>query len=287
MKTKLPSKMKFVAMAGVALILIGAAIWCFSHLDCRGMKRDEVSPSAKAGASTGDVRVNPKDGLKYVWVPPGTFMMGCAPSYPECWDEEKPVHQVTITKGFWIGQTEVTVGAFRRFAAGTGKAMPEAPRFNPGWSNGQMPVVNVSWYDAQAYCSWAGGRLPSEAEWEYAARAGSTKERYGPPNEVEWDSDNSGRQAHEVAQKRANGFGLYDVLGNVGEWVSDWYDESYYQNSPSRDPTGSARGQLRIVRGGSWFPNAWNVRVSFRLPISPEIRGTNFGFRCGGEVFRP
>ena len=197
------------------------------------------------------------------------------------------MHQVTITKGFWIGQTEVTVGAFRRFAAGTGKAMPEAPSFNPGWSNEQMPIVNVSWDDAHAYCSWAGGRLPTEAEWEYAARGGSTEAQYGPPDEVGWDSNNSGQKAHEVAQKRPNGFGLYDVLGNVWEWVNDWYDQNYYQHSPSQDPSGPANGQMRILRGGSWVPNSWNNRVSFRLGLCPDVRDTNYGFRCGGEVFRP
>jgi formylglycine-generating enzyme required for sulfatase activity len=246
-----------------------------------------ASAQAKAGESKGEVRVNPKDGLKYVWIPPGTFMMGSSPGDNECGDNEKPSHHVTISKGFWIGQTEVTVGAYKRFAAGTGKAMPSAPDFNQGWSNEQMPIVKVSWDNAQAYCAWAGGRLPTEAEWEYAARAGSTQARYGDLDEIAWHGSNSGGQAHVVAQKRPNGFGLHDVLGNVWEWVNDWYDEKYYQHSPLQDPPGPASGRYRVLRGGSWD----DIPMFFRfLPVSYRDSGlpgfwcSNVGFRCCGEV---
>ena len=176
-----------------------------------------------------------------------------------------------------------------------------------------MPIVDVTWDDAQAYCSWAGGRLPTEAEWEYAARAGSTAARYGDLDEIAWYADNSGRQRldsdriwnedranyakrlnengngmHEVGQKRANGFGLYDMLGNVWEWVNDWYDENYYQNSPSQDPAGPASGQ---VPRSAWrvlvrlFPRTSAFRTARRSV--PACRGFDFGFRCGGEVFAP
>jgi formylglycine-generating enzyme required for sulfatase activity len=257
----------------------------------------------------GQVRVNAKDGLKYVWIPPGTFMMGCSPGDSECASNENPSHQVTITKGFWLGQTVVTVAAYKRFAAATGRQMAGAPDFNSGWANENMPIVNVDWNDAQAYCTWAGGRLPTEAEWEYAARGGSTEARYGPIDEIAWYADNSGRQrldstrisktdlkhyvqrlrengngTHEVGQKRANGFGLYDVLGNVWEWVNDWYDGNYYQSSPAQDPQGPASGQEHVLRGGSWYSLPRYVRAPYRFSWVPA-RDYGFGLRCGGEVF--
>jgi serine/threonine-protein kinase len=234
--------------------------------------------------SKGATKVNPKDLLKYVWIPPGSFQMGCSPGDTECFDNEKPPHQVTITKGFWLGQTEVTVGAYERFAAAAGKAMPTAPDFNPGWSNEQMPMVNLSWNDAQAYCAWAGGRLPTEAEWEYAARAGSTQARYGDLDEIAWYDSNSGGQAHVVAQKRANGFGLYDMLGNVWEWVNDWYDQNYLPHCQLHDPPGPGSGEYRVLRGGSWGYHRGFVRVSNRDWYNPALGYDDVGFRCAGEV---
>jgi formylglycine-generating enzyme required for sulfatase activity len=247
------------------------------------------APLADLGPAPAPLRVreNPKDGLKYVWIPPGTFQMGCSPGDSECSYYEKPAHQVRITKGFWIGQTEVTVGAYKRFASATGRGMRDSPDFNSGWSNEQMPIVNVSWNDAQAYCAWAEGRLSTEAEWEYAARAGSTEARYGPIDEVAWWDNNSGQKTHEVGQKRANGFGLFDMLGNVFEWVNDWDDENYYENSPSQDPAGATSGEYRVLRGGSLSNNLEVVRVSVRLRVTPGYRRDLVGFRCGGEVFAP
>lgn len=237
--------------------------------------------------AVGTVRENAKDGLKYVWIPPGSFMMGCSPGDTECGADEKPAHQVTITKGFWMGQTEVTVAAYRKFVGSTGAQMPTAPDFNAGWNNQDMPIVNVSWNDATAFCRWAGGRLPTEAEWEYAAQAGSTASRYGDIDSIAWYSANGGGGTHNVGEKRANGFGLYDMLGNVWEWVNDWYDQNYYQNGPSQDPSGPSSGTLRVLRGGSWNFGPRSVRVSYRLRDVPGLRYNGLGFRCVGEVVSP
>ena len=264
--------------------------------------------------TVGTVKENPKDGLKYVWISPGFFEMGCSPGDSECESDEKPQHQVTITKGFWMGQTEVTVGAYKRFARSAGRAMPPEPKImdralNSGWNNEAMPIVDMTWDEARDYCTWAGGRLPTEAEWEYAARGGSTEARYGPLDEVAWYAGNSGQQRldsdriwkedqknyvqrlndngngmHEVAQKRANGFGLYDVLGNVWEWVYDRYDAKYYQISPSQDPAGPASGQTGVMRGGSWHWNLMYIRVSKRHKHLTGHGSHNVGVRCVWEV---
>jgi len=303
--------------------LLVALTWALTYCLCAHAQLDkEVTPkpaeSRGAGKPTpGTVKANPKDGLKYVWIPPGTFMMGCSPGDNECRNAELPPHEVTITKGFWMGQTEVTVGAYKRFAGATGRQMPPEPvlvngrPLNPRWGDEAMPVVDVTWDDAQAYCSWAGGRLPTEAEWEYAARAGSTGARYGNLDEIAWYVENSGRQRldserilredqnnylkrinengnnmHDVGQKRPNGFGLYDMLGNVWEWVGDGYGQNYYPSSPSQDSSGPAF-QVRVLRGGSWDGNPGSVRVSSRFRVSSGLRIFSFGFRCAGEVFAP
>jgi formylglycine-generating enzyme required for sulfatase activity len=251
----------------------------------------EAGAAVRAAAlapSPGPVRENPKDGLKYVWIPPGTFMMGCSLHDTECYASEDPPHQVTITKGFWLGQTEVTVGAYKRFVRVTGRKMPHAPNFNSDWANDNMPVVDVAWNDARDYCTWAGGRLPTEAEWEYAARGGSTQARYGNLDEIAWYDGNSDDQPHAVAQKRANAYGLYDMLGNVWEWVNDWYDQNYFRSSPAQDPAGPVNGAMRTLRGGSWDFYPGDVRVSARFGDSPGNKDyTVLGFRCGGEVFAP
>jgi len=252
----------------------------------------EISVEARIeslGPTPGMVRVNPKDGLKYVWIPPGSFTMGCSPGDDLCGNDEKPAHRVGITKGIWMGQTPVTVAAYRRYSGTAGRAMPPAPPFNLGWNNQEMPIVNVSWDNADGYCTWEGGRLPTEAEWEYAARAGSTESRYGRLDEIAWYWDNSGSRAHEVAQKRPNAFYLYDMLGNVWEWVNDWYGKNYYSSSPERDPQGPKNGVYRVLRGGSWVIKSWDARVSYRVGSLPGyaygmvLRGNYRGFRCVRE----
>ncbi len=247
-------------------------------------------PSAKPPEELkpGTVKLNPKEGLEYVWIPPGTFQMGCVPG-DKTWlvSAEKPRHAVTITKGFWMARTPVTVEAYRRFAKAARSRMPKAPDFNAEWKHRDDPIVNVSWDDARRYCAWAGGRLPTEAEWEYAARGGMEGTKYP------WGNEISLSQAHyhskdgtkPVAQYAPNGYGLYDVCGNVWEWLQDWYGEKQYSGPPKDDPAGPRGGQYRVVRGGSWANFPRFLRVSDRLRIDPGRRVSNIGFRCAREVF--
>ena len=133
-------------------------------------------------------------------------------------------------------------------------------------------------------CGAAGMRLPTEAEWEYAVRAGNTASRYGDLDAIAWYKGNSGGQTHEVGQKEPNAWKLYDMLGNVWEWVADRYNENYYSQSPSQDPQGPSSSQYRVLRGGSGSLNPRNSRASFRDGGQPGNRDNGNGFRCGGEV---
>jgi formylglycine-generating enzyme required for sulfatase activity len=218
-------------------------------------------------------KVNSHDGLTYVWIRPGTFQMGCSPNDSECADDEKPAHSVTITRGFWIGQTPVTQAAYKK---GVGN-----PSSFPG---DRLPVEQVSWNNARAYCEALEMRLPTEAEWEYAARGGSRDARYAPLDQIAWYSANSNNQTHEVAQKQANAYGLYDMLGNVREWVAD--SSGPYDSASTVDPKGPPEGDpraARVLRGGSWTDAATYVRVSSRDRSAPTEHDFAGGFRCAGN----
>jgi len=281
----------------------------FSHENAWGQNQSPPRP-APSPLKAGEIKVNAKDGQKYVWIPPGTFTLGCSPGDRECFFIEEPAHQVTITLGFRIGQTPVTVGAYKRYAQARGRSMPPEPKvlgraLNPAWRIDAMPIVDVTRDQAQAFCRWMGGRLPSEAEWEYAARGGSADARYGSPDDIAWYADNSGNHRldsarlwdedkknygrrlidngngmHVVGTKQPNAFGLYDILGNVWEWVNDWFDYEYYESSPAQDPRGPASGKVGILRGGSWEDPPRDMRVSNRVRYDPTKADVNNGFRC-------
>lgn len=222
----------------------------------------------------GDVAENPKDGLLYVWVPPGEFEMGCSQDDEECVYDEEPSHHVQISKGFWLGQTEVTQAAFEK-VMGT----------NPStFAHDEFPVESVRWTDAVDYCEAVDGRLPTEAEWEYAARAGTQGARYGELIEIARFGGTSTSTTGRVGGKQPNAWGLHDMLGNVAEWTSDRYAVDYYQLSPSIDPPGPASGNQYVMRGGSWYDDAATVRVSSR---SRGARNSKYygvtGFRCAWD----
>ena len=237
----------------------------------------------------GTVRTNPKDSLEYVWIAPGAFQMGAVEGDDQATAAEKPKHPVTISKGLWLSRGPVTVEAYQRFVNFTGAKMPAAPDFNSGWGKQDHPIVKVSWVDAVAYCEWAGGRLPTEAEWEYAARGGKDGFIYPWGNEISKKNANyhPSDGPSSVGSYPANVFGLYDMAGNVQEWCSDWYDEGYYSKSPDTDPPGRSHGPWRVLRGGSWDLNPRNLRASSRNRLRPGYRYLYIGFRCVRVVISP
>jgi formylglycine-generating enzyme required for sulfatase activity len=220
-------------------------------------------------------KVNHRDGLSYVWIHPGKFQMGCSPGDNECYDSEKPTHSVTITKGFWMGQTPVTQAAYRHVTG----ANPSHVQYE------QHPVVSVTWFDASDYCAAVGMRLPTEAEWEYAARAGSRGSRYGDLDAIAWYDGNSNDQMHDVAQKQPNAWKLYDMLGEVEQWTADWYGE--YSQTPVENPhgpnSGGDFGPVKVLRGGGAFGHSSFARASNRSLDLQVSESPSRGFRCAGE----
>ena len=244
-----------------------------------------------------------KTGCSMMGIQGDSFSMGSNES-----DDEKPVHTVRVGN-FVMSKTEVTVAQFKKFIDETAYKT-DAEKNGYSWvyttkwekKNGvswesdtkgntrlsyeyDHPVIHVSWNDATAYCKWAGGRLPTEAEWEYAAKGGvstgSTTTYSGSNNidDVAWYSSNSGSKTHPVGKKQANAFGLYDMTGNVWEWCSDWYGKDYYGSSPSSNPTGASSGSDRVNRGGGWGDSAENCRSANRYYAYPGSSTLNVGFR--------
>lgn len=219
-------------------------------------------------------------GPAMVFVQGGSFTMGGTEA------DEKPAHTV-IVSSFSIGKFEVTVAEYKAFCSAGGKSMPSAPSW--GW-NDKHPMVNISFDDAIAYCNWLSEstsknyRLPTEAEWEYAARGGNKSNGYtyagsDDLDESGWRIDNAGGQTQACGRKKPNELGLYDMGGNAWEWCKDWYSDSYYSSSPSTNPKGPSSGSLQVLRGGSWRNSAATCRVSFRTGGIPGYRNYDYGFR--------
>ncbi len=193
---------------------------------------------------------------------------------------EEPEHKVCLNS-YYLGIYEVTQQKFKN-----------AMGYNPSRFKGpDLPVENVSWPEADAYCRTLAGRLPTEAEWEYAARAGSIKAfswGWDIDNTYSWHRGNSQNSTHPVGQKKANPLGLHDMNGNVWEWVGDWYREDYYETSalsePIDNPIGPTTGQFVILRGGSFEDDAFFLRSASRYWYPPTLENHNLGFRCASNL---
>lgn len=227
---------------------------------------------------------------KMVAVKGGSFEMGCDDGATmqkgsPCQANEFPQHKVTLSD-YYIGKYEVTFDEYDRFCDDTNRKKPD----DNGWGRGKRPVINVSWDDANAYCKWLSQktgrnyRLPTEAEWEYAARGGKKGENYmysGNPevSPIGWYSENSKYGTSVVGAKKANELGIYDMTGNVNEWCDDFYDPYYYQNSPEYNPTGPYNGKEKVSRGGSWYSPSNQCRIAFRDVPKPGVLYNSVGFR--------
>jgi formylglycine-generating enzyme required for sulfatase activity len=208
-------------------------------------------------------------GMEFMYIPAGNFMMGSN----EGGDEK--AHRVTLSQPFWMGRTEVTQAQWQAVMGNNPSYFKNCP---------QCPVETVSWEDAQRFVDKLNAqndgfkyRLPTEAEWEYAARSGTTGDYAGNLDSMAWYSGNSGNKTHEVATKQPNAWGLYDMHGNVWEWCEDWYGD--YPSGAVTNPTGAASGSYRVFRGGSWYFDAVNLRSAYRNRNSPSLRLSRLGFR--------
>jgi serine/threonine-protein kinase len=232
--------------------------------------------------SIGSVMVSEVDGANLVFVPQGDFLMGSSDSDTTAHDDEKPQHTVTLD-AFWIDQFEVTNSMYAKCVNAGACAAPSDTTLYSDAAYSNYAVVFVSWYDAGAYCAWAGKRLPTEAEWEKAARG--TDGRLFP-----WGNDlptgdllnfrsEFGAVGVGAYPGGASPYGAYDMAGNVWEWTSDSYNETYYRTSPSVNPLGP-EGQDKVLRGGAWYSVTDSVRTAYRSWVHPTTKSHYFGFRC-------
>ena len=271
-------------MAGAALFLAAGA---WGELDGRGLwkapREDLPEPAAEAGVSAG------KAGIEWVTIPGGSFMMGSEGGD----SDEKPVHRVTVMS-FEMAKTEVTVGQYKACVDAGACAKPDTGREYCNWGvsgRENHPINCINWAQAQAFAEWAGGRLPTEAEWEYAARSGGAERKYPWGDEEPsceravmygggWGCGKDSTWPVCSKPKGNTGQGLCDMAGNVWEWVQDWYHGSYEGAPGDGSAWESPAGSIRVVRGGSWYSlDARSLRAADRVNVDPAFRLGDLGFR--------
>jgi formylglycine-generating enzyme required for sulfatase activity len=224
--------------------------------------------------------------IDWVELDGGTFLMGANDARPD----ESPAHEVELT-AFSMARTEATVAEYRACVEADVCTPPSSESKQCSgvvgkqntWTQAgrdRYPVNCIDWQQAHVFCRWLGGHLPSEAQWEYAARADTSGARYGAADDIAWHSANANHAVHPVAQKTANTMGLHDTLGNVWEWTADHYDANYYRNSPRLDPPGAASGERRVSRGGSIHIDLDVLRASYRHDERPGDAYHFLGVRC-------
>ena len=241
-----------------------------------------------------------KDGAPMAVIPKGEFVMGTN----EGRSNERPEHKVWLPT-YAIDQVEVTMSRYARFIEATGHEAPPLWDYEAVGKVGDRPAVGLTWRDAVAYCKWAGKRLPTEAEWEKAAR-GADARRYpwghmqpfvdiANYNRGVWvsyaitlvsvESGVKGMSIrHGLKEGGKSPYGLYHMSGNAAEWVADWYDREYYQKSPAKNPTGPASGEKRVIRGGSWSDAPVGLRTTARVSAEPDFQDLTMGVRCAMGV---
>jgi formylglycine-generating enzyme required for sulfatase activity len=264
-----------IVLLTISLLAIGTIAFADDAPPVKLKLRDPAA--ATAASAINDPTTDPATGMKFVFVKGGCYQMGSTTGG----DNEKPVHQVCVSD-FYIGKYEVTQGQWE-------KVMGSNPS-NFKQCGPECPVESVSWNDAQEFIKKLNAksgkqyRLPTEAEWEYAARSGGRDETWaGTSDEASlgkfaWYEKNSGKVTHKAGLKKPNGLGIHDMSGNVWEWCQDWYNESYYEDSPKDNPPGADNGKYRVLRGGSWYYNADVAQATFRTRFPPVTRGY-FGAR--------
>jgi formylglycine-generating enzyme required for sulfatase activity len=217
---------------------------------------------------------NLKDTVEMVLVPGGTYTLGTDGGFPD----QQPRHEVTLDP-FYMDIHEVTNKQYDKFLKDTGRRNPDF--WFPEIDLPDEPVVGVSWNDAAAYAAWAGKRLPTEAEWEYAARGGTMEGKYPWGDSFDPGFANVGSFGiAPVKSFRPNDYGLYDMIGNVWEWCSDWYGQAYYGESPRENPPGPSGGKYKVLRGWAWYCQPDQVKVSKRHNSNPSSTSYSYGFRC-------